>query len=117
MCIIYLFILLLALNPIDSPAQLTVRSLTLAWRSSSGTLYHKLRFLQRCSDRPTDTENHRPKNTKQDQLKLENNDDSDVLGPMFVDQPVNNELMEVKVGAAEMCLVQLGGNDVLLTLL
>ena len=36
---------------------------------------------------------------------------------MFVDQPVNNELMEIKVGAAEMCLVQLGGNDVLLTLL
>jgi hypothetical protein len=36
---------------------------------------------------------------------------------MFVDQPVNNEFMEIMAGAAEMCLVQLGGNDVLLTLL
>ena len=57
-----------------------------------------------------------PKNTREDQPKLENNDDSDVSCPMFVDQPVNNELMELKVGAAEMCFVQLGGNDVLLTL-
>jgi hypothetical protein len=32
---------------------------------------------------------------------------------MFVDQPANNELKELKVGVAEMCLVQLGGNDVL----
>ena len=36
---------------------------------------------------------------------------------MFVDQPVNNEFMKIKAGAAEMCLVRLGGNDVLLTLL
>ena len=58
-----------------------------------------LRFLQRCSDRPTDTESNMPKNTKQDQPKLESNDDSDISCPMFVDQPVNNELMELKVGA------------------
>ena len=58
-----------------------------------------------------------PKNTKQDQPKLESNDDSDVSCLMFVDQPVNNELKELKVDTAEMCLVQLGGNDVLLTLL
>ena len=47
---------------------------------------------------------------------LEDYDDSDVSCPMFVDQPVNNELKELKgVDAAEMCLVQHDGNDALLT--
>ena len=73
--------------------------------------------LLRCIGRPTDTGSNTCEKTNQNQPILEDNDDSDVSCPMFVDQPVNNELMELKVGAAEMCLVQLGGNDVLLTLL
>ena len=51
----------------------------------------------------------------QNQPILEDSDDSDVSCPIFVDKPVNNELKELKVDTAEMCLVQRYGNYVSLT--
>ena len=71
--------------------------------------------MLRCIGRPTDTGSNRREKTKQNQSIVEDNDDSDVSCPIFVDQPVNNELKELKVDAAEMCLVQLDGNDVNIT--